>query len=224
MIQAKFKFMFICLLHYCGANAQSNFGLSVATSKNDNHMETVWYQHQLSSRFSVGIQLRNSDVRYRFVNARAIEKGNTVFAGLTLGYKIAYSENFRLDANLTTSYRYLENEENTSLPKITGGLEIDPNIILSLKLRENLFYHTGAMLRTTFQISPESIGDEQLPSAIILNGISLQKKSNTFSLRTYVGPMNGATGDTEKFFWQVSLGYQYSLNFKETKQLPFINF
>lgn len=224
MTLTKFTFMAICLLCYCETNAQSNFGLAVASSKNDNHMETVWYQHQLSSRFSAGIQLRNSDVRYRFVNARAIENGNTFFAGITLGYKIAHSENYRLDANLTTSYRYLENEKNPSLPQITGGLEMDPNLILSLRLKENLCYHSGALLRTTSQISPESIGDEQLPSAILLNGFSLQKKSSTFSLRTYVGPMNGASGDTEKFFWQVSVGYQFNLKFKESKQLPFINF
>jgi hypothetical protein len=36
--------------------------------------------------------------------------------------------------------------------------------------------------------------------------------------------MNGATGDTEKFFWQFSLGYQHSFGATENNYLTFFNF
>lgn len=204
--------------------AQSNIGLSVSTSKSDDHMEKVWYQVQVTEKFSFGVQLRNSRIRYRFVNATAIEEGNTFFAGLTFGLKIADEKKYRLDLNITPSYRHITNKIDAFLPKSTTGLEIDPNIIMSLKLNNKLFYHSGAMLRTTMQFTPEIIGDEQLPSGILLNGISYQVDANTFSIRSYVGPMNGASGDTEKFFWQVSFGYQLNLNFIKSNKIPFINF
>ena len=208
------------------ASAQSNVGLSVATSRNDRHMETLWYQHQVSTRFSVGLQVRNSDVKYRFVNARAIEKGNTIFAGLVLGFKIKEAEQYRLDFNLTTSYRRLENEgqEINNLPQFTTGIEIDPNLLFSLKANQRWLLHTGVMLRTATQVGPESISDEQLPSAIVLNGLSYQINQSSLTLRTYAGPMNGAGGDTGKFFWQISVGYQYTFSGKSQPSIPFINF
>jgi hypothetical protein len=189
-------------------------------------METLWYQHQLSNRFSVGLQVRNSDVKYRFVNARAIEKGNTMFAGLVLGFKIKENEKYRLDFNLTTSYRRLENEEQeiNNLPQFTTGIEIDPNLLFSLKANQRWLFHTGVMLRTATQVEPESVSDEQLPSAIVLNGLSYQINQSSLTLRTYAGPMNGAGGDTGKFFWQVSLGYQYTFSGKSQPSIPFINF
>ena len=186
-------------------------------------METVWYQHQLSPLLSIGLQLRNSDVKYRFVNARAIDRGNTIFAGLTLGFRIREREKHRLDFNLTTSYRRLENEELEELPQFTDGIEIDPNLIFSLKARQRFIFHTGIMLRAATQLGPESISDEQLPSAILLNGLSYRINQSSLTLRTYVGPMNGAGGDTEKFFWQVSVGYQYTFG-KQVSPIPFINF
>ncbi|MEM6802449.1 MAG: hypothetical protein AAF696_13655 [Bacteroidota bacterium] len=187
-------------------------------------METIWFQQQLSDRFSMGLQLRNSGIRYRFVNARAIEEGNTLFIGVVVGLKVKESESYRLDFNLTTSYRRLQNDDKVELPENTDGLEIDPNIIMTLPLNDRLFFHTGAMLRLAMQTGPESIGNEQGLSAIVLNGLSLRSGSNVFSLKTYAGPMNGATGDTEKFFWQVALSYQFSLSGKNSASLPFFNF
>lgn len=216
-------FIFFLLSGVLDMQAQSHFGFSVATSKNDQHMETLWYQNQISQHFSLGVQLRYSGIRYRFVNARAIENGSTAFVGAVLGFNLKKTEKYRLDFNLTSSYRYLNNEEKPELPESTNGLEIDPNFIFGIKVTDNVFFHSGAMLRAAMQFGDEPINDEQLPSAIVLNGLSIQKNAHTFSLRTYVGPMNGATGDTEKFFWQFSLGYQYNLN-GSANAIPFFNF
>lgn len=221
------KSLFIALLLFIGfkIQAQSYLGFSVATSKNDTHMESIWLQNQISERFSAGLQLRYSGIRYRFVNARAIEKGNTVFIGAVLGFNLKQSEKYRLDFNLTTSYRYLENEEKPNLPSSTNGLELDPNFVFGMRLSDNFLFHSGAMFRTAIQFGEEPITDEQLPySAIVLNGLSYKKNRNTFSLRIYSGPMNGATGDTEKFFWQCSMGYQCNFGFHENNSLPFFNF
>lgn len=216
--------LFFLLLGTTPFYAQSNIGFSIATSKNDKHLETLWYQQQLSERFSIGLQLRSSSVRYRFINAQAIEKGNTAFTGLVLGFKLKETEKYRLDFNLTTSYRRLKNKETIELPTSSNGLEIDPNFIFGMRLNNTIYFHTGAMLRVARQFSPETIGDEQLPSAIVLTGFSFKKKEHTISLKTYAGPMNGATGDTEKFFWQVALGYQYNFQPNTVSTIPFFNF
>ena len=214
--------LLVLFISYC--NTQSYAGLSIATSKNDRHIETLWYQQQLSDRFNAGVQLRYSRILYRFVNARAIEDGTTVFVGAVLGFNLKKSERYRLDFNLTTSYRYLNNDENPELPSSTNGLEIDPNFIFGLKLSEKLLFHSGIMLRTAMQFGDEPINDEQQPSTIVLTGVSIDKAAHLFSLRTYAGPMTGATGDTEKFFWQLSLGYQYKFGSSAKGVLPFFNF
>jgi len=221
------KLLFVFLFLFAGLQiqAQSYLGFSVATSKNDKHTESIWFQNQISERFSAGLQLRYSGIKYRFVNARAIEDGNTIFVGAVLGFKLKQSEKYRLDFNLTSSYRYLKNDEKPNLPSTTNGLELDPNFVFGMRLSDNFLFHSGAMFRTAMQFGEEPITDEQLPySAIILNGISYQKNENMVSLKIHSGPMNGATGDTEKFFWQFSVAYQYNFRFSENASLPFFNF
>lgn len=191
--------------------AQSTAGISVGTSKSDRHVEIIWFQQGLTERLSLGLQMRTSAIRYRFVDAQAIDWGHMLFAGLTLGTILATGERYRLDPTLTGSYRFLENEANDVLATRTHGLEIDPNLVFGLQLSLAWVYHSGAMLRTAMQLGPNRIGKEQLPSAIILNGLSYQRGRSLISLCTYAGPMNGARGDTEKFSWQLSLGFQYQL-------------
>ncbi|SMG52451.1 hypothetical protein SAMN05661096_03928 [Marivirga sericea] len=211
------------LLGTLEARSQSYAGLSIGVSNNDTHMETLWFQHQLTDRFSAGFQLRYSQVRYRFVDAIAIKDGSTAFGGLVLGFKLKEVEKYRLDFNLTSSYRYLSNDEKPELAESTSGLEIDPNIILSMKLSDRFKLHTGAMLRTAMQFGETPILNEQLPSAIVLAAISYKVNSHSIALRVYTGPMNGATGDSMKYFNQISLGYQFSLG-EKSNQFSFFNF
>jgi hypothetical protein len=203
--------------------AQSQVGLSLGGSNNDTNMETLWYQHQLRDNFSLGLQLRYSQIKYRFVDAIAITEGSTAFAGIVLGFKLKESENYRLNFNLTTSYRYISNDDKSELAESTYGLELDPNIILDLRLSEKITLHTGAMLRSAIQLGETQILNEQLPSAIVLAGLSYTVNNHTFAVRAYTGPMNGATGDTMKYFNQLSIGYQFNLS-KETHPFSFFNF
>lgn len=211
------------LLGILDAKAQSYVGLSVGTSNNDDHIETIWYQQQLTNRFSAGIQIRYSQIRYRFVDAIAINDGSTAFAGIVLGFKLKETENYRLDFNLTSSYRYLSNDERSDLTESTHGLEFDPNIIMSIRISNKLKLHTGAVLRTAMELGDTPILDEQLPSAIVVGGLSYGIKNHSINFRAYTGPMNGATGDSMKFFNQLSIGYQYTFNQKSTP-FSFFNF
>lgn len=205
------------------AKSQSVAGLSIGISNNDDHIETMWFQHQLTNRFSAGVQVRYSQIRYRFVDAIAITDGSTVFGGLVLGFKLKETENYHLNFNLTTNYRYLSNDENLELAESTNGLELDPNVILDLNLSDKLKLHTGAMLRTAMQFGETPILDEQMSSAIVLAALSYTINNHSIALRAYTGPMNGATGDTMKYFNQLSLGYQFSFG-QEPKQFSFFNF
>lgn len=211
------------LLGTLEAKSQSFVGLSAGTSNNDNHIETVWFQHQFTARFSAGVQLRYSQIRYRFVDAIAITNGSATFGGLVLGFKIKETDQYRLNINLTSSYRYLSNDENPDLAESTSGLELDPSILFDLKLTDNIILHTGTILRTAMQFGETPILDEQLPSAIIVAGISYRVHSHSFALRTYTGPMNGASGDSMKYFNQLTLGYQFSLS-KRSGAFSFFNF
>ncbi len=205
--------------------SQTNIGATLASSKSDQHMETLWFQYQLNSRFSFGAQYRNSGINYRFINAIAIEEGNAQFFGATLGYRIYQSDQIRLDFNFTTSYRMLTLESHESLPSRTGGLEFDPNFITSLKVNDKTNFHSGVMFRMTSQLAPEAIGDEQFFSAILLNALSYQVGINTLALRAYYGPMAGASGDTEKFYWQASVGFQHNFGLKAKDQtFTYFNF
>lgn len=211
------------LLGVLEVQSQSFVGLSVGVSDNDNHIETVWFQHQLTERFSAGVQLRYSQIRYRFVDAIAITDGSTAFGGIVLGFKIKETEHYRTSFNLTSSYRYLSNDEKPDLAESTHGLELDPNILFDLKLTDNFNLHTGAMLRTAMQFGETPIYDEQLPSAIVVMGISYGVNNHSFAVRAYTGPMNGASGDTMKYFNQISLGYQFSFG-EHSRQYSFFNF
>lgn len=219
----KTLFIAMVLLATLDAKSQSFAGLSLGSSNNDSHIETVWFQHQLTDRFSAGVQLRYSQIKYRFVDAIAITDGSTAFGGLVLGFKLKETEKYRLNFNLTSSYRYLSNDERSDLEESTNGLELDPNILLDLKLSNSVKLHTGAMLKTAMQFGDTPILDEQLPSAIVLAGLSYSVNNHSIALRAYTGPMNGANGDSMKYFNQVSLGYQFSFG-EQSGQFSFFNF
>lgn len=213
----------LMLLAMIELKAQTYTGFALAASNNDRHMETLWLQHQVTNRFSAGVQLRYSQIRYRFVDAIAVENGSTVFAGIVLGFTIKETSDYSLNFNLTSSYRYLSNDDRPELAASTNGLELDPNIILGLRLTDKIHLHSGAMLRAAMQFGDNPVLDEQLPSAIVFAGLSYQMSNHSIAIRVYTGPMNGATGDSMKYFNQVSLGYQYSLN-GLSKPFLFFNF
>jgi hypothetical protein len=219
----QFLLISLMLLSVVKSTAQSQAGLSIGISNNDNHVETLWFQNRFNDLFSVGLQFRYSQIKYRFVDAIAIKDGSTVFGGLVFGFKLKETSAYSLHFNLTSSYRYLSNDERPELAESTHGIELDPNIVLSLKLTNKLTLHAGTMLRTAMQFGDTPILDEQMPSTIVLAALSYHFDKSSLAIRAYTGPMNGATGDTMKYFNQISLGYQYNLG-KSASSFSFFNF
>ncbi|MEM7371850.1 MAG: hypothetical protein AAF587_24765 [Bacteroidota bacterium] len=203
--------------------AQSTIGLYIGTSKSDLHTESIWYQHQMSETFHLGIQLTYGQAQYRFIQAKSVTEGSVITAGMPMGWRLISKETYRLDVNLRPSLRWF-NAGAEYDPSSSLALELDPSISAGLRLNEHLLFHTGVMLRTVFELSPGPVLSEQLPSSILLNALSFQKHSSLISLRTYYGPMSGAGGDTEKFFWQVSIGIQRQLGASDDSAIPFFTF
>lgn len=203
-------------------HAQSQAGISLSISKSDEHIEQVWFQQQFGSWFSAGLQVRYAGIKYRFIDAKAIKDGNAIFVGIPIGFKLAEKDQYRVDFNLTASWRQLNPDSESGFESSTA-FELDPNFVFTLKASEKLFFHSGVMLRTVLQTSPEGLL-EQFPSGILLNGLSVNLNSNIIALRTYFGSMSGAGGDSEKFFWQIGLGFQKTLGKKSDNSISFFNF
>lgn len=202
---------------------QSYLGFSAGFSKSDRHTESLWFQQQFTDQFSAGLRLSYGSLQYRFIDAKAITEGHVIHVGIPLGFKLAEGDRFRIDVQLNPSYRRISPISESSLAA-SSAIELDPNLIIGFPIREGFFLHTGLMLRTVFQIDPSPTMNEQFPSAILLNSFSYLAKSTLFSLWTYYGPMSGAGGDTEKFFWQISLGVQRMLGGQQNSSIPFFTF
>lgn len=200
------------------SSAQSYAGISIGSSKSDRLQSSLRYQHLITSRFSAGVQLSFGDIRYRFIDARAVEDGQVLMAGVSLGYAIAEGERYRLDVNLSSRYRSIRTEAADAPADAGSGFEFDPQMVIALQVSESLYLYPGLMMRIAMQTSPEFIGNEQIPTGVLLNGLGWKLGSSMLSMRTYVGPMAGAVGDTEKFYWQLSLGFQYF--FKSKSNIP----
>jgi len=218
------KQLFLCwmLLGSLSISAQSLIGLDLGTSKSDNLSLRIGYQRELSPVVSAGFQLKAAVLDYRFIDARAVTEGNVLFIGIPLGFNVKSTDTYRVDINLTPSWRILT-ATNEVASRRGQAIEIDPNLVISMPVGDRMIYHAGVMLRTVFQVNPETLV-EQIPSTILLNGFSYKLGENLFSLRTYVGPMFGAAGDTEKFFWKLSLGFQMPIGESTSDTLPFFNF
>lgn len=205
------------------ALAQSTIGFSLGSSKSDLHTESIWYQRQVNESLYLGAQLRYGQAQYRFIQAKSVTEGSVLSAGVQIDWKLISQNSFRLDVNLSPSLRWFRSAlEHT--PSSSLAVEIDPNLIAGLRLNEQWIFHTGLLMRTVFELNPAPVLNEQLPSSILLNGISFQKQSSLISLKTYYGPMSGAVGDTEKFFWQVSLGIQRQLGSAPNADIPLLYF
>lgn len=203
--------------------AQTNFGFSVGTSDSDDYTASSWYQKSVSDKLSIGFQFRKGGIKYRFINARAVESGSVQHIGLVLGFKLKETDKFRFDFNLSGAYRRVNSDEVKTESDGTNGYEIDGNIMLGFKVSDNVFFHAGTLLRFVAQTNEEAV-IEQLPSPILTNALSYRFKMNLISLKTYIGPANGAGGDTLKFYRQVSLAFQMSIGSSGSNIIPFLNF
>ena len=206
-------------------SSQVNLDLEFGSSRADYGHWELGINHAISTKWRIGAEFQASDYRYRFIDARAVRNG---FAGqfrLLLMGRMAESELLRLDFFAKPGFRYTaageEGEqffENYDFQN-SMALTLDPGILVSIKVRENLNFHTGLNMHTVLQIQPEAIL-EQYPSSFLLAGASWSpaKRWVLFS-KNSVGPAAGASGDTRKFFWESSLGIRFILGSPDSQSL-----
>ncbi len=207
----------LILLGYRSTFAQIQTDLFFGSSKADQSFVTLRASSMVNEGIRVGVSYQFSNYRYRFVDARPVSDGVAhTFRVLLLG-RIAESDLLRLDGFLQPGYRLLnvdpsvEQDFNYNFQS-AQALILEPGLLVTLKASEKLNFHTGANMHMAWQVAPEALF-EQFPSARILAGASYQVSDRwAVFTTTQTGPMSGAMGDSEKFFWQLALGLRYSLS------------
>lgn len=197
------------------ASAQWSVDIQGGSSKQDYQNWILRGTIQLSERTTVSIESKNSDYRYRFIDARRVERGYSGQLSLSLAYRLHETEHLRLEGFLKPGIRYINFNEDDPQPfefysfSDSYALTFQPGLIVSIKSTDKLWLHTGINLFTSFQISPATLY-EQFPSSLLLAGFSQQLGEQwvLFS-NNMAGPASGASGDTEKFYWETNLGLRW---------------
>ncbi|MEM9984544.1 MAG: hypothetical protein AAF804_05550 [Bacteroidota bacterium] len=207
----------MALLFFSSAFAQIQTDLLVGSSKADNSFVTLRASGMVSEGIRLGASYQFSNYRYRFVDARPVSDGVAHTLRFILVGRLAESNLLRLDGFLQPGFRLLTIDpsvvQDFSYDFQAGqAIILEPGLVVTLKASDRLNFHTGVNTHMAFQTSPEALF-EQFPSAQILAGASYRvtERWAVFS-STQTGPMAGAMGDSEKFFWQLALGLRYSLS------------
>lgn len=198
------------------AFGQWDLDMTYGSSKADYGFAMLRLSRQVSDRWRVGASYQFSDYRYRFIDARQVSDG---FAGtLRLSGVVRLSETggLRLDGFLHAGHRYIG--LGTDAPQVFNydfepghALILEPGLVVTLRASEAWNFHSGVNMHMAWQVAPEPLF-EQFPSAHLLAGGSYRLKPRwTLFLTSQTGPMSGASGDTEKFFWQAQAGLRYAI-------------
>jgi hypothetical protein len=212
------KLLFLLLwIPAVAVRAQVLVDVTLGTSKSDYSYGTLGVSWQPSDTWRLGASVQNSDYRYRFIDARQVSNGYAGTVRLLAAARIAENENLRFDFFVKPGVRFIlapdeaQKIENYSFENSTA-LVLDPGFLVTLKYWDKLWLHTGVNLHMAAQIRPEFIF-EQYPSGYLVAGGSYALGEKwTLMAQGTAGPTVGAGGDTEKFFWQTSIGLRYSLN------------
>ncbi len=198
--------------------AQTDLDLTFGASKADYSVTVIRATHKVNDGLRLGASYQFSDYRYRFINARPVSDGFAGTARLILVGRLAESDNIRLDGFLNPGFRIVQLPdddpqpfENYSFEEAGQAITLDPGLLITIMASEKLAFHTGFNMHMAFQTSPEPLF-EQFPSVRIKAGASY-RLGNSWALFTSgeTGPMSGASGDSEKYFWQIAFGLRYRL-------------
>ncbi len=217
--------VFIACFLAWAANAQVMVDLQTGTSKSDYSFGTLGLSWQATDAWRFGVSLQNSDYRYRFIDARKVSNGYAGTYSLLAAGRIAENDVFRFDFFFKPGIRIMSSpDEDPEKPflydfKPSTALVLDPGFLVTMKYWNRLWLHTGINLHTVAQIKPTALL-EQYPSSFLMAGASYQAgKHWTILAQAMAGPASGAGGDTEKFFWQTSVGLRYTLKGNTTASL-----
>jgi hypothetical protein len=195
---------------------QLDLDFNAGTSKADFAFSNVRLSGELKAGLRLGASLELANYRYRFIDARPVSDGFAGTLRLLLVGKLAEKGRLRLDGFLKPGYRYLNpNEANQEFFhdfQPSHAFILEPGVLVTIKANEKWNFHTGVNMHMAWQLSPEPIF-EQFPSSRLLAGSSYRLHDRWALFATsQVGPMSGASGDSEKFFWQMAVGLRVSLN------------
>lgn len=213
------KQLFMVLLALASSqfiHAQSFLDLAFGASRTDYQHWNLRASTSVGDRWQLGIEFQAFDYRYRFIDARPVTDG---FAGQVRGFtafKIAESDRLRFDAFLKPGVRYIQAPDGPQpfdqyAFQNSWAVTVDPGLVVTWQAFDKLSLHTGVNARTVIQVQPLALA-EQLPSSLILFGgiYALAPRWSLFAAGN-TGPMNGASGDSQKYNWEASFGIRFSI-------------
>lgn len=211
-----------CLL-YCGVSAQIEVDLMGGTSKADRvfgQLSASWVGPQ---GFRAGVRLKQANYQYRFIDARPVSDGQATELRLLLSFPLAIQERIRLDAFLHPGLRWIQAPEGIQefnyAFSSSQGLVLDPGLVVSFFPIEKLSLHTGVNMHMAWQTRPSTVF-EQFPSAMLLVGAAYQLHPDwSLLLNIESGPNSGASGDSEKYGWQIAAGLRFRIGQGPAPQL-----
>lgn len=210
--------MFLAILLLAGVqvSAQIDLDIKVGTSKADNSFLTLRATYSLSPQTRIGVSHQFSNYQYRFIDARAVSGGFAGTTRLIFLQQLQRSEKIRLDLFVKPGYRTIglsdepQELENYDFQPGTS-LIIEPGLLVTFNPAEKWSFHSGLNLHTAFQLQPDFL-QEQLPSMRLLGGGAYQLSDQWVLFSTLdTGPMSGASGDSEKYFWKAGIGLRYRI-------------
>lgn len=219
--------LLLLLLSVCWqGNAQTDLDLTFGASKADYSATVIRATHKINNGLRLGVSYQFSDYRYRFINARPVSDGFAGTASLILVGRLAESDNIRLDGFFNPGFRIVQlpdddpqEFENYVFEEGSRAITLDPGLLITITASEKLAFHTGINMHMAFQSSLEPIF-EQFPSIRIKAGVSYKLAESWALFATGdTGPMSGASGDSEKYFWQLAFGLRYRIGATDASHL-----
>lgn len=205
--------------------SQTTFELVSGTSKADDYFLELDWQYALNNRWTIGLQTYVGQYEYRFIDARQVDGGVVAIAQLILAAGLAEGEKYRFDFFLKPGLRWLQSPQSPEQPLIdypfqnSQALVIDPGFLLNLYPTDKWSVQTGVAMSMAFQWQPETIF-EQFPSSHLVLGTGWQIADQWhLFLQAKAGPSSGASGDSEKFFWEQKIGVRWDFGTTDRKSI-----
>ncbi|MEO1450587.1 MAG: hypothetical protein AAFV07_13745 [Bacteroidota bacterium] len=204
-------------------SAQIDVDVMGGTSKADQFFGSMRASWVGERGFRLGAQLQAGTYRYRFIDARPVEGGAVSEFRFFISLPLAVDDRIRLDAHLHPGIRFMDAPTGEQEFKYdfqdSRAITLDPGLVATFFPAKRWAIHTGISLRMVWQISPEVIF-EQFPSGMLRVGgtYALSQKCSVFA-DVLSGPNSGASGDTEKYGWQVATGVRFRLGKDNRHQL-----
>jgi opacity protein-like surface antigen len=197
------------------AHAQTYVEASVGTSNQDAGSLNLAVRQQFSETFRAGLELQTGAVRYRFIEAKAIDEGVSSTLSLPLAVRLYQFNQLRLDFYGRIGLRYQNVEDQFATEKKlqnnnSVAFNVEPGLQVSLALSERLNLQSGVTLPNFFELRPAFLYENNNTNLFLGVGYQVAPKA-ILMFKANAGPAAGASGDSQKFNWGVQAGVRFSL-------------